>query len=283
MARRCSHWRAPWSVWHDVAAAGRPRRCRRGPGVRVHLLRRERRRSAGRAAPPLPHPRRSARPTGPGPIRTARRSASTSASRTTCARSPARSASSSPRTGRPVSSSSAAPQHPGVRRRPGTAWSSTGSAQRRCRRRLEGAGAADPGGLYVVLLERSWSRGVPRAGAGLHGLPRHRRLRPAGHRHRGVLVGQWCPLLAWEPGVGWARDPFVDVLGGDGRSPVADVTLRVSAPERPTVLTTGDQDRRRNRRAAVARGRRRSRSPATSVWRWASSPPPSGRRRAASG
>ena len=50
-----------------------------------------------------------------------------------------------------------------------------------------------------------------------------------------------APLLAWEPGVGWARDPFVDVSGETASSPVADVTLSVSAPERLTVLMTGDQ------------------------------------------
>jgi hypothetical protein len=58
-------------------------------------------------------------------------------------------------------------------------------------------------------------------------------------------VSWWAsgaPLLAWEPGVGWARDPFVDVSGETASSPVADVRLRVSAPERLTVLMTGDQD-----------------------------------------
>ena len=57
-------------------------------------------------------------------------------------------------------------------------------------------------------------------------------------------VSWWAsgaPLLAWEPGVGWARDPFVDVSGETASSPVADVSLRVSAPERLTVLMTGDQ------------------------------------------
>jgi hypothetical protein len=57
-------------------------------------------------------------------------------------------------------------------------------------------------------------------------------------------VSWWAsgaPLLAWEPGVGWARDPFVDVSGETASSPVADVTLRVSAPERLTVLMTGRQ------------------------------------------
>lgn len=50
------------------------------------------------------------------------------------------------------------------------------------------------------------------------------------------------PLPAWEPGAGWARDPFVDVIGETVVSPVADTTLTVSAPEDLTVLMTGDQD-----------------------------------------
>jgi hypothetical protein len=57
-------------------------------------------------------------------------------------------------------------------------------------------------------------------------------------------VSWWAsgaPLLAWEPGVGWARDPFVDVSGETASSPVSDVTLRVSAPGDLTVLMTGDQ------------------------------------------
>ena len=98
-------------------------------------------------------------------------------------------------------------------------------------------------------------------------------------------VSWWAsgaPLLAWEPGVGWARDPFVDVSGETASSPVADVTLRVSAPERLTVLMTGDQDP-----PSKAVGGRRTwtsadPSPATSAWRWASSRRPSGRRPAGS-
>jgi len=51
------------------------------------------------------------------------------------------------------------------------------------------------------------------------------------------------PLLAWEPGVGWSRDPFVTVLGETTVSQAADTTIRVDAPEVLQVLMTGAQDR----------------------------------------
>jgi aminopeptidase N len=57
-------------------------------------------------------------------------------------------------------------------------------------------------------------------------------------------VSWWAsgaPLLAWEPGVGWARDPFVALLGETATSPAADTTIRVSAPQALTVLMTGAQ------------------------------------------
>jgi aminopeptidase N len=58
-------------------------------------------------------------------------------------------------------------------------------------------------------------------------------------------VSWWAsgfPLLAWEPGVGWARDPFVEIPGETTTSPAADTTVRVSAPADLTVLMTGDQE-----------------------------------------
>jgi hypothetical protein len=57
-------------------------------------------------------------------------------------------------------------------------------------------------------------------------------------------VSWWAsgaPLLAWEPGVGWARDPFVGVLGETTSTPVADTTVTVEAPAGLTVLMTGAQ------------------------------------------
>jgi hypothetical protein len=57
-------------------------------------------------------------------------------------------------------------------------------------------------------------------------------------------VAWWAsgaPLLAWEPGVGWARDPFVGILGETATSPAADTTISVTAPDDLKVLMTGDQ------------------------------------------
>ncbi|MDP9390072.1 MAG: peptidase M1 [Actinomycetota bacterium] len=106
----------------------------------------------------------------------------------------------------------------------------------------EGAGAADPGGLYVVRLDGELAAGESTEVE----LDFTISLGTGGFDRLGTDDGvSWwasgAPLLAWEPGVGWARDPFVDVSGETASSPVADVTLRVSAPERLTVLMTGDQ------------------------------------------
>jgi hypothetical protein len=58
-------------------------------------------------------------------------------------------------------------------------------------------------------------------------------------------VSWWAsgaPLLAWEPGTGWARDPFVGLAGETTTSPAADTTVTVEAPADAVVLMTGDQD-----------------------------------------
>jgi hypothetical protein len=107
----------------------------------------------------------------------------------------------------------------------------------------EGAGAADPGGLYVITLDD-----VLRVGESTEvELDFTVSLGTGAFDRLGADAGvSWwasgAPLLAWEPGVGWARDPFVQVSGETASSPVADLTLRVSAPERLTVLMTGDQE-----------------------------------------
>jgi hypothetical protein len=51
-----------------------------------------------------------------------------------------------------------------------------------------------------------------------------------------------APLLAWEPGVGWAEDAFVARSGETTTSPAADTTIEVSAPADLTVLMTGAQE-----------------------------------------
>jgi len=51
------------------------------------------------------------------------------------------------------------------------------------------------------------------------------------------------PLLSWEPGVGWSRDPLVTLLGETATSQAADTTITVEAPEELEVLMTGAQGR----------------------------------------
>jgi hypothetical protein len=106
--------------------------------------------------------------------------------------------------------------------------------------RYDAAGAADPGGLYVVELEEELAAGESTEVE----LDFSLTLGAGGFDRVGVdgQVSWWAsgaPLLAWEPGVGWAEDPFVDVGGETAASPVADTVVTVSAPEDLTVLMTG--------------------------------------------
>jgi hypothetical protein len=107
----------------------------------------------------------------------------------------------------------------------------------------EEAGAAGPGGLYVVTLDDDLDAGESTEvtltftltlGEGAFDR--------VGADDDSSWWASGAPLLAWEPGVGWARDPFVALIGETASSPVSDVRLRVSAPEGLTVLMTGDQD-----------------------------------------
>lgn len=59
-------------------------------------------------------------------------------------------------------------------------------------------------------------------------------------------VAWWAsgfPLLAWEPGVGWDREPFVEILGETSTSVAAATRIEVSAPEEYEVLMTGAPER----------------------------------------
>lgn len=112
------------------------------------------------------------------------------------------------------------------------------------RGRYEADAAAAPGGLYRVALRHRLAAGettslVLRFTLALGG--------GAFDRFGTDKGTSWwasgAPLLAWEPGVGWARDPFVPLLGETATSPAADTRIRVSAPAELTVLMTGDQDR----------------------------------------
>lgn len=107
----------------------------------------------------------------------------------------------------------------------------------------EDAGASGPGGLFVVGLDDELEAGesteVTLAFTLTLGEGAFDRV---GADDDSAWWASGAPLLAWEPGVGWARDPFVGLIGETASSPVSDVRLRVSAPEDLTVLMTGDQE-----------------------------------------
>jgi hypothetical protein len=106
----------------------------------------------------------------------------------------------------------------------------------------ESAGAAAPGGLYVVSLADRLAEGESTEVELRFTL----RLGDGGFERLGTAedVSWWAsgaPLLTWEPGVGWARDPFAALTGETASSPVSDTTITVDAPAALTVLMTGDQ------------------------------------------
>jgi hypothetical protein len=106
----------------------------------------------------------------------------------------------------------------------------------------EAVGAVDPGGLYVVQLEDELIAGESTEVE----LDFTLSLGEGTFERFGTDEGtSWwasgAPLLTWEPGVGWAQDPFVTLGGETASSTVADTTVRVSVPEELTVLMTGAQ------------------------------------------
>jgi hypothetical protein len=54
-----------------------------------------------------------------------------------------------------------------------------------------------------------------------------------------VRLGTFFPLLAWEPGVGWATEPPTSGFAEAATSPVADFAVSVRLPEGLTALTSG--------------------------------------------
>ena len=56
-----------------------------------------------------------------------------------------------------------------------------------------------------------------------------------------VRLGTFHPLLAWEPGVGWATEPPTALFAESTTSPVADWSVSVTAPDGLTVLASGTQ------------------------------------------
>ena len=101
-------------------------------------------------------------------------------------------------------------------------------------------GSYEAGGLYVVPLEDDLAAGESTE----VGLDFTLTLGTGDFDRFGTDddVSWWAsgaPLLAWEPGVGWAEDPFVQLSGETATSPVMDTSVTVSAPEDLTVLMTG--------------------------------------------
>ena len=54
--------------------------------------------------------------------------------------------------------------------------------------------------------------------------------------------GSGQPLLAWERGVGWHKEPMLEFTAESATSEAAEVDLTVTAPARYTVLSSGTQD-----------------------------------------
>jgi aminopeptidase N len=58
-----------------------------------------------------------------------------------------------------------------------------------------------------------------------------------------VRLGSFFPILAWEPGHGWANDPPTAVDGETSTAPTADFDVTVTVPAGMNVLASGVQDR----------------------------------------
>jgi hypothetical protein len=66
-----------------------------------------------------------------------------------------------------------------------------------------------------------------------------------GHDKGTMWLGSFFPILAWEPGVGWATDPPTVSLAEASTSPTADFVVTIDAPEGSPVIASGVQDRSR--------------------------------------
>ena len=99
------------------------------------------------------------------------------------------------------------------------------------------AGAAAPGGLYRVRLRTRLDAGrtttVTLAWTLTLGRAAFDRVGSEPAAGGGVAWwGSGAPLLAWEPRVGWAQEPFTAVLGETATSPAAVTSVEVIGPPR---------------------------------------------------
>jgi hypothetical protein len=56
-----------------------------------------------------------------------------------------------------------------------------------------------------------------------------------------LRLGSFFPILAWQPGVGWATDPPTRILAEASTSPTADFSVRVRVPPGVAVLASGSE------------------------------------------
>lgn len=66
-----------------------------------------------------------------------------------------------------------------------------------------------------------------------------------------VRLGTFHPLLAWEPGVGWATEPATGLFAEATTAPIADYSVGISAPDGITALANGVPDGGRWRASAM--------------------------------
>ena len=66
-----------------------------------------------------------------------------------------------------------------------------------------------------------------------------------------VRLGSFFPILAWEPGIGWGREPATGLFAEASVAPVADFDLGVAVPEGLTVIGSGVQESGRWRALAM--------------------------------
>lgn len=71
------------------------------------------------------------------------------------------------------------------------------------------------------------------------------------HSGDAIRLGSFFPVLAWEPGVGWATDPPTAGLAETSMAPVADFAYSVTVPDGLDVLASGVREGSRWRAAAT--------------------------------
>ena len=63
-----------------------------------------------------------------------------------------------------------------------------------------------------------------------------------GHDKGTMWLGSFFPILAWEPGVGWATDPPTTSLAEASTSTTADFDVTIASPKGESVFASGVQD-----------------------------------------